>query len=124
MSTYASSISTESSLPTVSFLSFGHFSPISTRSNAGWGSPNDHHGPTPPPDQMEPASTLLVTPPPILSVDVPISAHHLCEGSLEGHHGDMLHSLLYASHLHRTLKFHLEDYFTLWSITRIYLQNQ
>ena len=64
-----------------------------------------------------------MTPPSILSVDIPISAHQLCEGSLKSHHHDMLHSLLTLPSstvlLNSTSK-----YSSLWSITRLYLQNQ
>ena len=73
------------------------------------GTPNDHHLPTPPPNQMEPSLASLVTPPSILS-NVPITAHCLHEESLENHYCDTLHSLLYAPHLNHTLKFHLEDH--------------
>ena len=132
MSINASSISTMSSLPTVAFLSSGCSSPASTQSDAGWGvsqsegrgSPDVHRMPTPPPTQMEPASDSPVNPPPILSISIPITTHHLREGSLEEHYRDTLHSLLYAPHLHRALEFHLEMNSPLWSITHIYLQNQ
>ena len=80
--------------------------------------------PTPPPAQVEPTSHSPVNPAPILSVDVPLAAHHLCEGTLDSHACDILHSHLYAPHLHRTFEFHLEPNSPLWSITRMYLQNQ
>ena len=132
MSTYASSISTVSSLPMVSLLPSGCSSSTSTRSNTGWdvsrsgsgGSPDVHHHPTPPFDQMEPTADSPVTPQPILSIDVPITAHCLCKGSLKEHHRDVLHSLLYAPQLHCALEFHLKPSSPLWSITCIYFQNQ
>ena len=74
--------------------------------------------------QMEPTPHSPVDPLPILSVDVPIATHRLCEGTLEDHCRDSLHSLLYSPHLHRTFEFHLEPNSPLWSITHIYLQNQ
>ena len=132
MSTNALSIFTVFSLPMFSLLSSGHSSPISTQSDTGWGlsrsdgrgSPDVHHMPTPPPTQMEPTLHPSVVPPPVLAINIPITAHRLHEGSLDNHHCDTLHSLLYAPHLHRALKFHLEDHFPLWSMTHIYLQNQ
>ena len=116
----------------ISLLSSGHSSPTSVESNTGWeisqgkgrGSPDVHRLSTPPPDQMEPTPASPVTPPPILSVNVPITAHHLHEGFLEGPHHNSLHSLLYTPHLHHTLEFHHEPNSPLWSITCIYLQNQ
>ena len=104
----------------------------STRSDAGCGlplrdgrgSPDVNNVPTPPPAQVEPTSHSSVNPTPILSVDVPLAAHHLREGTLDGHAHDILHSHLYAPHLHRAFKFHLEPNSPLWSITRMYLQNQ
>ena len=92
MSANASLMSTVSSLPTVSFLSSRSSSPTSTRSDAGWGlSRRDGRGssdvnnvPTPPPAQMEPAPHSPVNPTPILSVDVPLAAHRLREGTLDG----------------------------------------
>ena len=103
-------------LPTISLLSSGSSSPTSTRSDAGWGisrskgseSPDVHRVPTPPPAQMEPTSNSPVTPSPILSVNIPITAHHLCKESLNDHRCDMLHSLLYAPHLHHALEFQLK----------------
>ena len=132
MSTNASSISTVSSLPTISLLSSGCSSPTFTRSDTGWGlsqrdgrgSPDVHCMPTPPPAQMEPAPHSPVTPPPILSIDVPLATHCLHKGTLEDHRHDSLHSLLYVPHLHHTFKFHLESNSPLWSVTCIYLQNQ
>ena len=43
---------------------------------------------------------------------------------LDGHARDVLHSLLYAPHLHCAFKFHLKPNSPLWSVTRIYLQIQ
>ena len=80
--------------------------------------------PTPPPALMEPTPHFPVNRLPILSVNVPIAAHHLHEGTLEDHRRDSLHSLLYFPHLHHAFKFHLKPNSPLWSITRIYLQNQ
>ena len=116
MSTNASSISTMSSLPTISLLSSHSSSPTSTRSDAGWGlpqrdgrgSPDVNNVPTPPPTQVEPISHSPVNPAPILSVDVPLAAHRLREGTLDGHAHNILHSHLYAPHLHHAFKFHLE----------------
>ena len=132
MSTNASSISTVSSLPTISLLSSRSSSPTSTRSDTGWGlsqrdgrgSPDVDNVPTPPPAQVEPTSHPSVNPTPILSVDVPLAAHCLREGTLDGHACDILHSHLYAPHLHHAFEFHLEPNSPLWSITRMYLQNQ
>ena len=132
MSTDASSISTVSSLPMISLLSSHNSSPTSTQLNAGWGlprsdgrgSPNVHRLPTPSAALMEPTLHSPMTPMPIISVDVPIAAHRLCEGTLDGHRCDILHSHLYAPHLHCTFEFHLEPNSPLWSVTRIYLQNQ
>ena len=132
MSTNASSISTVSSLPTVSLLSSHSSSPTSTRFDAGWGlprrdgrgSPDVNNLSTPPPDQVESSPHSLVNPTPILSVDVPLAAHRLREGMLDSHARDILHSHLYAPHLHRTFKFHLEPNSPLWSVTHMYLQNQ
>ena len=132
MSTNASSISTVSSLPIISLLSSGHSSPASTRSDAGWGisqskgrrSPDVHHVPTPPPTQMKPTPDSPVIPPPILSINISISAHRLRKGTLEDHRRHTLHSLLYAPHLRHALEFHLKANSPFWSITSIYLQNQ
>ena len=116
----------------ISLLSSRNSSPTSTRSDAGWGlprrdgrgSPDVDNVPTPPPAQVEPTSHSLINPTPILSVDVPLAAHRLREGTLDGHACDILHSHLYAPHLHRVFEFHLEPNSPLWSITRMYLQNQ
>ena len=132
MSTNASLISTVSSLPTISLLSSRSSSPASTRSDVGWrlprkdggGSPDVNNVPTPPPAPLEPTSHSSINPTPILSVDVPLAAHRLRKGTLDGHACDILHSHLYAPHLHRAFEFHLEPNSPLWSITRMYLQNQ
>ena len=73
---------------------------------------------------MEPALHSPLTPALVLSVDVPIATHQLREGTLDGHSHDILHSHLYAPHLHHTFEFHPELNSPLWSVTRIYLQNQ
>ena len=132
MSTNASLISTVFSLPTISLLSSRSPSPTSTRSDAGWGlsrrdgrgSPDVYNVSTPPPAQVEPSSHSPVNPTPILSVDVPLATHCLREGTLDGHACDILHSHLYAPHLHHAFEFHLEPNSPLWSVTRMYLQNQ
>ena len=131
MSTNASSISTVSSLPTISLLSSHSSSPTSTQSDAGWGlsrrdgrgSPDVNTVPTPP-AQGEPPSHSLVNPTPVLSVNIPLAAHHLREGTLDDHACDVLHSHLYSPHLHCAFEFHLEPNSPLWSVTRMYLQNQ
>ena len=113
MSTDASLISTVSSLPTISLLPSRSSSPTSTRSDAGWGlprrdgrgSPDVNNVPTPPPAQVEPSSPPPVNPTPVLSVDIPLAAHRLREGTLDGHARDILHSHLYAPHLHHVLQF-------------------
>ena len=132
MSTNASLISIVSFLPTISLLSSHSSSPTSTRSDTGWGlprrdgrgSPDVNNVPTPPPAQVEPSSHSPINPPPVLSVDIPLAAHRLQEGTLDDHARDVLHSHLYAPHLHRTFEFHLEPNSPLWSVTHIYLQNQ
>ena len=132
MSTNASLISTVSSLPTFSLLSSHSTSPTSTRADTGWelprgdgrGSPDVNNVPTPPPAQVEPPSHSPVNPTPILSVNVPLAAHRLREGTLDGHARNVLHSHLYAPHLHRAFEFHLKPNSPLWSVTRMYLQNQ
>ena len=132
MSTNASSISTVSSLPSVSLLSSCSPSPTSTRADAGWGlprrdgrgSPDVDNLPTSPLTPLEPTSHSPINPAPILSVDVPLAAHRLREGMMDGHARDVLHSHLYAPHLHRAFEFHLEPNSPLWSLTRMYLQNQ
>ena len=132
MSTNVSLISTMSSLPTISLLSSHNSSPTSTQSDAGWGlprsdgrgSPDVHRLPSPYSAPVESPPHSSVNPPPILSVDVPLATHRLCEGTLDGHSHDILHSHLYAPHLHRAFEFHLEPTSPLWSVTRIYLQNQ
>ena len=60
----------------------------------------------------------------ILSVDVPLHAHCLYEGMIKENEKDALHSLLYSPHIHCTLESHLDTNSPLWSVTRIYLQNQ
>ena len=75
-------------------------------------------------EMVESSPHSLVNPAPILSVDVPLAAHRLRAGMIDGHAHDVLHSHLYAPHLHRTFEFHLEPNSPLWSVTRIYLQNQ
>ena len=95
MSTNASSIS---------LLSSRSSSPTSTRSDAGWGlprrdgrgSPDVNNVPTPPPAQVEPTSHSPINPTPILSVDVPLAAHRLRTGTLDGQACDILHSHLYT----------------------------
>ena len=104
MSTNASLISTVSSLPLVSLLSSCSPSPSSTKSNTGWGiswnksrrSPDGCYLPTPPTHSQEPSVAQPITPSPILSVDVPIHAHCLREGTFNSHQRDILHSLLYS----------------------------
>ena len=132
MSTNASSISTVSSLPSVSLLSSHSPSPASTRADAGWGlprrdgrgSPDVNNLPTPTPAPLEPASHSPVNPTSILSVDIPLTAHRLREGTLDSHARDILHSHLYTPHLHRAFEFHLEPNSPLWSVTCMCLQNQ
>ena len=132
MSTDASSISTVSSLPSVSLLSSRSPSPASTRTDAGWElprrdgrrSPDVDNLPTPPLAPLELTPYPSVNPTPILSVDIPLAAHRLREGTLDGHARDILHSHLYAPHLHHAFEFHLEPNSPLWSITCMYLQNQ
>ena len=65
-----------------------------------------------------------MNPRPIVSVDVPIYAHRLREGTLGETERDALHSLLYSPHIHRILESHLDDNSPLWSATRIYIQVQ
>ena len=99
-------------------------SPSSTRSNAGWGSSDIPNNPAAPPHCMEPSATPSVDPSPILSVDVPLHAHRLHNGTMGVDEKDALHSLLFSPHIHRALESHLDDDSPLWSITQIYLQNQ
>ena len=80
MSINASTLSTVSSLSLNSSPPSGRTSPSSTLSNAGWGSQDIPNVLTPPTNRMERLTT--VNPPPIVSVDVPIYAHRLREGTL------------------------------------------
>ena len=73
---------------------------------------------------MESPLHSSIIPSPILSIDVPLAAHCLHKGTLDGHRRDVLHSRLYAPHLHCAFEFHLEPNSPLWSVTCIYLQNQ
>ena len=120
----ASSVSTVSSLALSVPSPPQSPSPSSTRSNAGWGSLDIPNNPTSPPHCVEPSVTPSLDPSPILSVDVPLHAHRLRNGTMGVDEKDALHSLLYSPHIHRTLESHLDDNFPLWSITQIYLQNQ
>ena len=119
-----------SSVSTVSSLALSVPSPpespssSSTRSNTGWGSANIPNDPTSAPHCMEPSTTSFIEPSPILSVDVPLHAHRLRNGMMGVDEKDTLHSLLYSPHIHRALESHLDDNSPLWSIMRIYLQNQ
>ena len=122
MSIDASTLSTVSSLTSNSTPPSGRTSPSSTLSNAGWGSQDIPSVPTPPTNHMECSTTI--NPRPIISVDVPIYAHHLREGTLGEPERDALHSLLYSPHIHRILESHLDDNSPLWSATRIYIQVQ
>ena len=122
MSIDASTLSTVSSLTSNSTPPSGHTSPSSTLSNAGWGSQDIPSIPTPPTHLMERLTTI--NPCPIISVDIPIYAHRLREGTLGELERDILHSLLYSPHIHRILEFHLDDNSPLWSATRIYIQVQ
>ena len=122
MSIDTSTISTVSSLLSNIYPPSGHTSPSSTLSNAGWGSqdiPNVLASST---DRMEHLTT--VNPSSIMSVNVPIYAHRLCEGTLGEPEWDALHSLLYSPHIHRILESHLDDYSPFWSATWIYIQIQ
>ena len=80
MSINASTISTGSSLTSNSTPPSGRTSPSSTLSNAGWGSQNIPSVPTPSADRLDHSATM--NPRPIVSVDIPIYAHHLREGTL------------------------------------------
>ena len=122
MSINASTLSTVSSLSPNSSPPSGCTSPSSTLSNAGWGSQDIPNIPAPPTDRMEHPTT--VNPSPIVSVDVPIYAHRLREGTLGEPERDTLHSLLYSPHIHRILESHLNNNSPLWSATRIYIQVQ
>ena len=122
MSTNASTLSTVSSLTSNSTPPSGRTSPSSTLSNAGWGSQNIPSVSIPSTDHLEHSATI--NPRPIVSVDVPIYAHRLREGTLREIERDALHSLLYSPHIHRILESHLNDNSPLWSTTRIYIQVQ
>ena len=122
MSINASTLSTVSSLSPNSSPPSGRTSPSSTLSNAGWGSQDIPNVLTPPANRMECPTT--VNPCPIVSVDVPIYAHRLCEGTLGEPEQNALHSLLYSPHIHQILESHLDDNSPLWSTTRIYIQVQ
>ena len=80
MSIDASTLSTVSSLTSNSTPPSGRTSPSSTLSNAGWGSQDIPSVSIPPIDHMEHSTTM--NPRPIVSVDVPIYAHRLREGTL------------------------------------------
>ena len=80
MSIDASTISTVSSLSLNLSPPSGCTSPSSILSNSGWGSQDIPNILTPSTDRMEHPTT--VNPSPIVSVDVPIYAHHLHEGTL------------------------------------------
>ena len=82
MSINASTVSTISSLSSNSSPPFGRTSPSSTLSNAGWGSQDIPNILAPPTNRMERPTT--VNPSPIVSIDIPIYIHHLCEGNLGG----------------------------------------
>ena len=124
MSFNASSVSTVSSLTSSVPSPPESPSPSSTRSNAGWGSSDIPNDPTSPPRCVEPFATPSVGPSPILSVDVPLHAHRLRNGVMGVDEKDAFHSLLFSPHIHCALESHLDDNSPLWSITRIYLQNQ
>ena len=94
MSTNVSTISTVSSLSS-DIPPSGCTSPSSAQSNAGWGSQDILNVLTPSADHLERSTTSAVKPSPILSVDIPIYAHCLCEGTLGEPERDTLHSLLY-----------------------------
>ena len=122
MSIDASTLATVSSLSPNSSPPSGRTSPSSTLSNAGWGSQDIPNVLTPPINRMEHPTT--VNPSSIVSVDVPIYAHRLREGTLGEPERDALHSLLYSPHIHQILESHLNDNSPLWSATRIYIQVQ
>ena len=98
MSINASTVSTVSSLSSTSSPPSGCTSPLSTLSNAGWESQDIPNILAPPTDRMEHLTTI--NPSPIVSVDVPIYAHCLREGTLGEPERDALHSLLYSPHIH------------------------
>ena len=95
--------------------------PSSTGSNTGWGSLDVSNMPTFPTHDLESSVAQSMNPSPILSINIPIHAHCLCEGSLEGHHLDTMCFPLHSPHINCALKFYLDVYFSLWSITCIYL---
>ena len=119
MSTNASTVSTISSLSSDISPPSGHTSPSSTQSNAGWGSSAALNVLTPSADHMEHSTISTVKPSPILSIDIPIYAHCLCEGTLREPERDALHSLLYSPHIHQILESHLDDNSPLWSTIQI-----
>ena len=119
MSINASTLSTISSLSPNSSPPSGRTSPLSILSNAGWGSQDIPNVLTPSTDRMERLTT--VNPSSIVSVDVPIYAHRLREGTLGEPEQDALHSLLYFPHIHQILESHLDDNSPLWSATGIYI---
>ena len=80
MAINASTLSTVSSLLPNSSPPSGHTSPSSILSNTGWGSQDIPNVLAPPTDRMEHPTT--VNPSPIVSVNVPIYAHCLREGTL------------------------------------------
>lgn len=74
---------------------------------------------------MESSTIPSIEPSPILSVDVPLHAHCLRDGTInENEKKNALHSLLHTPHIHRALESHLDTNSPLWSVTCIYLQNQ
>ena len=80
MSINASTLSTVSSLSSNSPPPSGRTSPSSTLSNTGWGSQDIPNILTPPTNRMQCPTTI--NPFPIVSVDIPIYAHCLREGTL------------------------------------------
>ena len=80
MSINASTLSTVFSLSSNSSPPSGRTSPLSILSNTGWGSQDIPNVLTPPTNRMERLTTI--NPSPIVSVDIPIYAHRLREGTL------------------------------------------
>ena len=97
-----------SSLFQIPLSSSGHSTSSSTKSNIGWGSPAVADILTPPVDSLEPSVNPCMNSSPILSVDVPILAHHLHEGTLGEHKCNTLHSLFYSPRIHHALEYHLD----------------